>query len=361
MNRERGSHPGVAFANLLPNTFRASWFPRLAYRQETNTKQGDKPALKQHTHTIHMQITCFVNQTEAIRRGHDTSSTVKLEVNPADLSQKQRDTLASKFISGSYNNHSHHLKEPTLKGLMEALDACAAAVKKDALEYEKALQEDWEKFDADPRSMMWFSNSDNAARLCGRLTNAEITNNRKAVFDDVQTELRHAHEQHLAKKKKEEQVAALTQATRAAMKRADEDAFRDWNLQNGSPTLQLRIKEGFSWLADAADEWVSSLFAAVGVDDSQRVCDAEGDVDVEAHYAREPSLHEMQALCNFRTALLKELPADKFELSLHNITYTSKQLDNYGIDEYDNITHQTEIQVCITTPHGGNVRRFYKV
>lgn len=306
-----------------------------------------------------MQITCFVNQTEAIRRGFDANSTVKIEVNPADLSQEQRDVLASKFSNGSYNNH--YLKEPTLKGLMESLDSVAAAANEDAAAYEKALQEDWAKFDAAPRSMMWFSSCDDTTRLVGRLKDAEITNDRKAVFDDVQAELRHEHEQKRAKQKEEEEAAALTRATQAAKWKSDEDAFRDWAAQNGSPTLQLRIKEGFYWQADAVDEWVDAMFTKVGIDDSQRVGETDEDVDADVRKASAPSLGAMQALCNFRAALLKELPVNKFELSLHNVTYTSKQLDAYGIEEDTNTTHQTELKVYIEAPNGGGVTRFYKV
>jgi hypothetical protein len=68
----------------------------------------------------------------------------------------------------------------------------------------------------------------------------------------------------------------------------------------------------------------------------------------------------MQALCDVREALLKVLPSDKFELQLCNVTYTSKEFGEYG-EEDNQITRQVELKVCIDTPTGGTVTRFYKV
>ena len=72
-----------------------------------------------------MQITCKVNQAEAIRRGFDCPSTVKLEINPADLTQDERETLALLFAKGELNDRLLHssleLNEPTVAALREML------------------------------------------------------------------------------------------------------------------------------------------------------------------------------------------------------------------------------------------------
>jgi hypothetical protein len=68
----------------------------------------------------------------------------------------------------------------------------------------------------------------------------------------------------------------------------------------------------------------------------------------------------MQALCDVREALIKVLAVEKFELRLLNVTYTSKEFGEYG-EEDNQVTQQTELKVCIDTPTGGTVTRFYKV
>jgi hypothetical protein len=165
-------------------------------------------------------------------------------------------------------------------------------------------------------------------------------------------------EQKLAKKKKEDDETAASRAAQAAKRKEDENHFRDWALQNGSLTLQLRIKEGYGWLPAAADEYVDGLLVAAGVDVSQQVYDTNDDTNVDRAIA--PSLREMQALCDVREALLKMLTADKFKLQLCNVTYTSKEFGEYG-EENNQITRQVELKVCIDTPTGGSVTRFYAV
>jgi hypothetical protein len=70
-----------------------------------------------------MQITCKVNQPEAIRRGFNTNSTVKLEVDVTALTESQRAVLGEYFTDGDFRPQ---LPQPDLAGLVEKLDAISA-------------------------------------------------------------------------------------------------------------------------------------------------------------------------------------------------------------------------------------------
>lgn len=94
-----------------------------------------------------MQLTCNIDQAEAIRRGHSANSTVKLDFDPADLTQEERNTLALHFNDGRLiNTGSAVLPEPTLQGLKEGLAAIASATA--AWEQEQREREQ-RKFDSD--------------------------------------------------------------------------------------------------------------------------------------------------------------------------------------------------------------------
>lgn len=45
-----------------------------------------------------MQLTCSIDQAEAIRRGHNANSSIKLEIDPAELTPAERETLAAGFL-----------------------------------------------------------------------------------------------------------------------------------------------------------------------------------------------------------------------------------------------------------------------
>lgn len=78
-----------------------------------------------------MKLRFHVNQPEAIKRGFDCGSVVKIEVNIPDLSQKHRNIIADRFYKGSVLKEPFidkpiteillTIQEPTLNGVLETL------------------------------------------------------------------------------------------------------------------------------------------------------------------------------------------------------------------------------------------------
>ena len=106
-----------------------------------------------------MQIQCDINQTDAIRRGFNASSTAKIEVDITTLTQPQRDALARRFSDGKLKYPT--LSEPTITGFLEALDAKAAEDAKEKQEKEEReaklsaeLSVYRARFAADPAAMV---------------------------------------------------------------------------------------------------------------------------------------------------------------------------------------------------------------
>lgn len=70
-------------------------------------------------------VTVSVNQSEAIRRGFNSNSTLKLDIDVSQFSPSQREVIARLFRSGELKTDSYNLLEinqPDLVGLTEALD-----------------------------------------------------------------------------------------------------------------------------------------------------------------------------------------------------------------------------------------------
>ena len=105
-----------------------------------------------------MTIQCTVNQPEAIRRGFNAASTVKLEVDIATLEKPHRELIAEKFDAGVLRLT---IPQPDMAGLLETLNkeiaGRAAQAENTALE-EKEFAEKWaaycELLKADPDSFI---------------------------------------------------------------------------------------------------------------------------------------------------------------------------------------------------------------
>jgi len=105
-----------------------------------------------------MTIQCTVNQPEAIRRGFNAASTVKLEVDMTTLEKPHRELIAEKFDSGVLRLT---IPQPDMAGLLETLNKeiaeRATQAEKTALD-EKEFVEKWaaycELLKADPDSFI---------------------------------------------------------------------------------------------------------------------------------------------------------------------------------------------------------------
>lgn len=72
-----------------------------------------------------MKLLCYVNQAECFRLGIDApNSSVQIEVNPADLTQAQRNFIADDLNGGHIfgNKHARRIVAPTYEGFLEALN-----------------------------------------------------------------------------------------------------------------------------------------------------------------------------------------------------------------------------------------------
>ena len=144
-----------------------------------------------------MTIQCDINQTVAISRGHNASSTAKIEVDVTTLTQPQREALAKRFEDGRLKYPK--LSEPTLAGFLEALDRESLSDAEDAKKSAATaaqFQADWAefsaKFDADPESCIKLHDGYNATvRLEGnpyRYMSDSLdllTPAQRAVFDRI--------------------------------------------------------------------------------------------------------------------------------------------------------------------------------
>lgn len=115
-----------------------------------------------------MQVTVKVNQKEAIRRGYNCNSTVKLEVDVTTLTEPQRQRLAQWFDNGELKiSYTHaEIPMPNVDGLVEFLNEDIAKLAKET-EKENArkatqaqeLIEFRKAFDADPEKHTYWSSN----------------------------------------------------------------------------------------------------------------------------------------------------------------------------------------------------------
>ena len=294
-----------------------------------------------------MQLNCKLNQCEAIRRGYNASSSIKLEVDPSSLTQLERDTLADHFNAGDYNPNlaAALLNEPTLEGLKESL-ACIAndkAQKADALERKKAeLQE---RFDACKQDMVTVNRHGNVY-LSGSNSNIEY------LRDDQRQELAQIVSKSMQQYQLEDATKQLVAQQRLDDQEKQLEEFRQWALNYGSETLRLRVEEGFKWQPLAEKEWAYYMLAKSGIQDTP----LEGMPEYTASIGEcpQPSAQEIKLLRHFRSAL-DTIPEAAASAELVCCTYSKIESDGEFIDEETDCIVRNEIKVTIRGHARGEV------
>ena len=306
-----------------------------------------------------MQLTCYINQPEAIRRGHNANSTVKLEIDPAELTPAEREALAASFTSGEFRSaqHCYPLPEPTLQGLRETLQdlvakaaAAEAAAAAAAAEKQAKTLSIQAEFDAgNPAEMVTIS----------YLGNNEFGDrDRYNVLRDDQKEIaiaicdRLRSEREAQKALEAARIAANQEAHQAAKDQATEK-IRQWTLANGSETLRLRAEEGFAWRSLAEQEWADAMLTQVGI--AQPAVPTMDGFDDNSDACTSPTATEVKKLRVFREAL-KTIPEMAAEVELRTFTYT-KELDKQHDGDPEKIV-RTELKVTVNGPARGEVRYY---
>lgn len=299
-----------------------------------------------------MKLTCYINQPEAIRRGHNADSTVKLEIDPAELTPAEREELAASFTSGEFRiaRQAHYLPEPTLQGLREKLQELVTRGATDAAVKQAKMLAAQAKFDAG-----------NPAELIKIDCNGDIALYSPCPYDllrDDQKEIARAicdrlrSEREAQKALEAARIAANQEAYQAAKDQATEK-IRQWTLANGSETLRLRAEEGFAWRSLAEQEWADAMLAQVGI--TQPAVPAMDGFDADSDACTTPTATEVKKLRVFREAL-KTIPEMAAEVELRTFTYT-KELDKQHDGDPEKIV-RTELKVTVNGPARGEVRYY---
>jgi hypothetical protein len=303
-----------------------------------------------------MQLNCPINQAEAIRRGFDTSSTVKLEIDPALLTQDQRDLLAIKFKDGAYEAYGDdRLPTPTHDGLVESLEKQILKSKANAEQAEKRKQDLLARFDANPRSVFYYTAYLDSASFYDGFQSTWLDDTRRDRFELALAEVKAEHQEQQAAKESEEALRLANRQAIETERDAKKETFRQWAITHGSETLRLRAEEGFIWPALAAEEWATAMLAQAGITDTP-LTDPEG-YTPDCDSLGEPTAEEIKNLRRFRQALAT-VPELETTVELKIATYTEESDGDHYQPEEPVIITRHEIHVKITTPHGTETRWF---
>lgn len=347
-----------------------------------------------------MQLTCTIDQPEAIRRGFNTNSTVKLEIDPATLTQGEREILALHFENGEFKYGSIRppIPEPTLKGLIEKIAEMATAKaiqrEKDAQAEAKAIATANEQFAArsarETTELVYAWTASDGTHHTGTLREspyAAVTGSATYPCLDARgpsypTAAENEWDRLLATPEGIAWTASLEATNTAARnkaaleaienlkqtlaanlekkqrKEAAENQLRQWALTHGSETLRLRTEEGFSWKELAAEEWADALIAKAGI--THPMLETPDGYSPDGENAQEPTISQIQSLREIRDLLAATAADTPHKTCLTDITYTEDtDEDEYPGDDPD-VIHRTEVQVDITCPTGVTVTRYFQ-
>lgn len=334
-----------------------------------------------------MQLTCKVNQAEAIRRGFDANSTVKLEIDPAALSAEERATLADNFSSGEFKQGCREcpIPEPSVEGFLETLrllvvaeSETKAAEEKRRIESIALARKNFADRRVIPNTPELIANLvDGDIRLCDSYvgdneTRARATYTRLAPHNTYGANAEEFERllgtpEGLAWCADLERINALVRAdaeariiaaVRQAIQRRAEKAtrlegFRQWAFAHGSETLRLRVEDGFPWEQLAEQEWAAERLVDAGLTETP-LTDYE-DYVPDSRDAAEPTAGQMKALRHFR-----EVFDAATKVSLHDVTYTELIADEDNLGQDPEVIRRTEIRVGIPTPTGGEVVHYFR-
>lgn len=339
-----------------------------------------------------MQLTCKVNQAEAIRRGFDSNATIKLEINPVTLTPEERATLADNFSYGEFKQgHSdRQIPEPTVEGFLETLRGLArkAAEAKVAEEQSRLAQiantgKNFHERTTRATSPQIYANLiDGEVKLCERyggdietratLSYARIEPHKEYESDDKewsrllatpegiawQAELDAINAEARAKVETDVTTQVHRRVQRLADKALELEDFRQWALTHGSETLRLRVEEGFKWQSLAEGEWADSILTRAGITDTP-LPDMLG-FDQESEESEQPTAAQIHSLRRIREALAS-LPDVPTEVAIRDFTYTEEIPDEDNMGQDPETIKRTEVCVDIATPTptGSEVTRYF--
>lgn len=330
-----------------------------------------------------MQLECEINLSEAIRRGYDTQATIILEINPAELNQEDRETLANRFKDGkyyaSYPSFTAMLDEPTLEGLLENIRLSSEySAKKTAEQDQKDARdvaEAREHFAArsthalNLNVLVYYDGSISIANrynwgsdVSGHAPYVQQTVDAAWKSSAYQSEwkrllatpegvawLADLDLENIAAKESAICMAQISREKSVAFKSANETAkkemteiSRKWALANGSETLRLRIEENLDWEPLFREEWADDVIrrAEIGTPLSDKdgfTCTTED--------LKEPTAKEIKALRRVRNTLAS-IPEAIAEVKLVKCEYTGKINEENYYKEREVIS-QNELAVTI--------------
>lgn len=224
-----------------------------------------------------MTIQCDINQTVAISRGHNASSTAKIEVDVTTLTQPQREALAKRFEDGRLKYPK--LSEPTLAGFLEALDRESLSDAEDAKKSAATaaqFQADWAefsaKFDADPESCIKLHDGYNATvRLEGnpyRYMSDSLdllTPAQRAVFDRIAERLGAERNARVEAGRVERETREAAEKATAEERRTALAAQRQAYLAAHPGPLAERRAAGYASAGEIDDAICAEVCAGLGV------------------------------------------------------------------------------------------------
>jgi hypothetical protein len=335
-----------------------------------------------------MQLTCKIDQAEAIRRGHDASSTIKLEIDPATLSQGQRETLAAHFSNGEFKSGYIYplLPEPSIAGFLEALEKIMAkesearelAAKREAENIEYARKQFAARKTRECHHTIYAAaNRDGFIETSDRFigeanergvaqysylmpgTTTELATEFKRLLETPEG-IAWVNELSAARDKAESEAIAKaiadceanlakTKARKEAKAKATEE-LRHWAIAHGSETLRLRTEEGMNWITLATSEMADSLLITAGITGS--LADPEG-YNPSSSEPEAPTAAQIKELRRIREAAAS-IPGLTAEVEMIDCEYTPEEDDGYN----DEVIRRTEIRVELTLPTG-KVIRYY--
>jgi hypothetical protein len=287
-----------------------------------------------------MQLTFQVDTKGAIRGGYSKSGQVTLDVNPANLSQEDRELLAA------YVDYRDHVRvtanlvtadAPTVEGLIAGVKREAAAEQKRIAD--RKAKEDAELAEAEAHdreslaqkrlvcitdygSYQTYRPDSYRLNYASEKRSGELVTRRSPEWAAWEAEVEAAN-----RKAKEDDKArcAAIEAEREAKQKAGIDRLKVWVAAHGSELTKARLEEGFpGWVSaaknDTEDAIAEVVFGSKLVEPS---CDPPGHCSSEER--RSPTLPEINALREVRKLLQASPFADRTSVSLIWTTYRDEE------------------------------------
>ena len=332
-----------------------------------------------------MLVKFLVDLRAAVRSGINATRQVILDVDPAQLTQGERDLLASRLTQqgevvsrrddgclrakGGYvydsieelaarrGNKAISIVTANGTGIADLIIAIAneesaitgkklaaeAKAKADAEQSlaakEQRVADMLAKFAADPTTAVY--DDYGTLRLVVPL--------RDPIDDPRLTTMRQWADAHCARINAERK-AMKDEAAAEEKERHDAGIaeLRQWASAHGSDLLAARIADGYEWIGLAEREWAAQQVCGLGAE-----CDRPGDCDENERTT--PTLPEIQKLRHVRSLLDSTHATAKLVWCV----YTVENDDEYGSTGDTSEVKRAEVKVTVTCPTGREIEYWY--